>query len=148
MDTIRKTLKSRLWVPPQHRTKILTLQALWSSLSTGTAKIGCLGRGKACGSPRAVCPPKRPRPFTHYRLKFIPQIGNNFFLDVLALSTSSSPKTRFGDPKNPSPRKCRTIPGNSGFLLKNIGMPKKRAIQGIPGNSFCQVQKNTRRNSA
>ena len=49
--------------------KVLTL-ALSSSLDADTAKIGCLGRGKAFGLPPAVCPPKRPRPFTHYRLFF------------------------------------------------------------------------------
>ena len=48
--------------------KMLTLQALLSSLNTGTAKRGCLGRGVAFGCPPAVCPPKRPRPFAHYRI--------------------------------------------------------------------------------
>ena len=43
------------------------LQALSSSLNAGTAKGGCLGRGEALGCPLAVCPPERPRPFTHYR---------------------------------------------------------------------------------
>ena len=38
--------------------KTLTLQALSSSLNAGTAKRGCLSRGKAFGSPPAVCPPK------------------------------------------------------------------------------------------
>ena len=47
--------------------KMLTLQALSSSLNAGTAKRGCLGRGKAFGYPPTVCPPKRPRPFAHYR---------------------------------------------------------------------------------
>ena len=47
----------------------LTLQALSSSLNAGTAKRGCLGRGEAFGvRAPAVCPPKRPRPFAHYRL--------------------------------------------------------------------------------
>ena len=46
---------------------MLTLQALSGSLNAGTAKRGCLGRGKAFGWPPALCPPKRPRPFTHYR---------------------------------------------------------------------------------
>ena len=45
--------------------KMLTLQVLSSSLSAGTAKRGCLGRGEAFGYPLAVCPPKRPRPFAH-----------------------------------------------------------------------------------
>ena len=49
--------------------KILTLQALSSSLNAGTVKWGCLGRGEAFGCPPAVCPLKRPRPFAHYRLK-------------------------------------------------------------------------------
>ena len=48
--------------------KMLTLQALSSSLNAGTAKRGCLGRGEAFGCPPAVRPPKRPRPFAHYRL--------------------------------------------------------------------------------
>ena len=47
--------------------KMLTLQALSSSLNAGTAKRGCLGRGEAVGCPPAVCPPERPRPFAHYR---------------------------------------------------------------------------------
>ena len=47
--------------------KMLTLQALSSSLNAGTAKRGCLGRGEAFGCRPAVCPPKRPRPFAHYR---------------------------------------------------------------------------------
>ena len=48
--------------------KILTLQALSSSLNAGNAKRGCLSRGKAFGSPPAVCPPQRPRPFAWYRI--------------------------------------------------------------------------------
>ena len=47
--------------------KMLPLQALSSSLNAGTAKRGCLGRGEAFGCPPAVCPPKRPCPFAHYR---------------------------------------------------------------------------------
>ena len=47
--------------------KMLTLQALSSSLNAGTAKRGCLRRGEAFGCPPAVCPPKRPRPFAHCR---------------------------------------------------------------------------------
>ena len=47
--------------------KMLTLQALSSSLNAGTAKKGCLGRGEASGCLLAVRPPKRPRPFAHYR---------------------------------------------------------------------------------
>ena len=46
------------------------------------------------------------------------------------------PKTRFGDPKSP-------LQGNAGkfreiqvFLSQHIAMPRKRPIQGIPGNSF------------
>ena len=34
---------------------------------SGTAQRGCPGQGKAFGWPLAVCPPERPRPFTHYR---------------------------------------------------------------------------------
>ena len=49
--------------------KMLTLQALSSSLNAGTAKRGRLGRGQAFGCPPAVCPPKRPRPFAHYKEK-------------------------------------------------------------------------------
>ena len=37
--------------------KMLTLQALSSSLNAGTAKRDCLGRGEAFGCPPAVCPP-------------------------------------------------------------------------------------------
>ena len=52
--------------------KILTLQALSSSLNAGTAKRGCLSRGRAFGpsfgSPPAVCPPERPCPFAPYRV--------------------------------------------------------------------------------
>ena len=47
--------------------KMLTLQARSSSLNADTAKRHCLGRGEAIGYPPAVCPPKRPRPFAHYR---------------------------------------------------------------------------------
>ena len=47
--------------------KMLTLQALSSSLNAGTAKRGCLSRGKVFESPPAVCPPERPRPFARYR---------------------------------------------------------------------------------
>ena len=47
--------------------KMLTLQALSSSLNAGAAKGGCPSRGDAFGCPSAVCPPERPRPFTHYR---------------------------------------------------------------------------------
>ena len=49
--------------------KMLSLQALSSSLNASTAKRGSLSRGKAFEWPLAVCPPKRPRPFTHYREK-------------------------------------------------------------------------------
>ena len=57
--------------PPEKQTKgtvtashkMLTLQALSSSLNAGTAKGGWLG--KRC--PPAVCPPEWPHPFTHYR---------------------------------------------------------------------------------
>ena len=47
--------------------KMLTLQALSSSLNVGTAKGGCVGRGEAFGCPPAVCPPERLHPFTQYR---------------------------------------------------------------------------------
>ena len=48
--------------------KVLSLQALSSSLNAGTGKGGgCLGRGEAFGCPPAVCPPERPRPFTQCR---------------------------------------------------------------------------------
>ena len=47
--------------------KILTLQALLSSLNAGTAKRGGFSRGKDFGSPPAVCSPDRPRPFARYR---------------------------------------------------------------------------------
>ena len=45
--------------------KMLTLQALSSSLNAGTAERGCLGRGEAFECPPAICPPKRPRLFAH-----------------------------------------------------------------------------------
>ena len=47
--------------------KILTLRALSNSLNAGTAKRGCLSRGKAFESPPAVCPPERSRPFARSR---------------------------------------------------------------------------------
>ena len=46
---------------------MLSLQALSRFLNAGAAKGGCLGRGEAFGCPPAVCPPERPRPFTHHR---------------------------------------------------------------------------------
>ena len=54
--------------------KILTLQALSSSLNSGTGKRGCLSRGKAFESPPAVRPPERPRPFARYRFWRGPKI--------------------------------------------------------------------------
>ena len=51
--------------------KMLTLQALSTSLNAGAGKGGCLSRGEAFGCPPAVCPPERPRPFTHYRFKSV-----------------------------------------------------------------------------
>ena len=66
----RQPLKSRLWVLWQHLTKMLSLQALSSSPHAGTTKRGHLGLGEAFGWPPAVCPPKRPRPFTHYRISW------------------------------------------------------------------------------
>ena len=65
-------LTSRLWGTVTASHKILTLQALSSSLNAGTAKRGCLNRGKAFGSPLAVCPPERPRPFALCRLLLCP----------------------------------------------------------------------------
>ena len=47
--------------------KMLTLQALLSSLNAGPAKRSGLGQEEAFGCPPAVCPPRRPRPFAHYR---------------------------------------------------------------------------------
>ena len=47
--------------------KMLSLQALSSSLNAGTAKRGSLDQGKAFGWPPAVCPPKWPRPFARCR---------------------------------------------------------------------------------
>ena len=47
--------------------KMLTLQALASSLNAGTVRKGSLGRGEAFGCPPAACPPERPHPFAHYR---------------------------------------------------------------------------------
>ena len=62
--------------PPEKQTvgtvtashKMLTLQALWSSLNANTAKRAASARREAFRCPPAVCPPKRPRPFAHYRL--------------------------------------------------------------------------------
>ena len=47
--------------------KMLTLQALSSSLNTATAKGAAWAEERLFGCPPAVCPPKRPRPFAHYR---------------------------------------------------------------------------------
>ena len=52
--------------------KMLTLQALSSSLNAGTAKRGRLGQGEPFGCPPAICAPKRPHPFARYREK-VPQ---------------------------------------------------------------------------
>ena len=59
------------------------------------------------------------------------------------ISTSSSPaKCDSGTPKTLSKEKPENSRGEiQGFLLKNIGMPSKRPIQGTPGNSFCGVPK-------
>ena len=46
--------------------KMLTLQALSSSLNASTARKGCMGQGQVFGCSPAVCPPKRPRPCAHY----------------------------------------------------------------------------------
>ena len=46
------------------------------------------------------------------------------------------PKTRFGDPKNPLQANAGKFREIQGFLSNNIEMPRKRPIQGIPGNSF------------
>ena len=46
---------------------MVTLQALSSSLNAGTSKRGCLDGREAFGCPLAVCFPRRPRPFAHYR---------------------------------------------------------------------------------
>ena len=54
-------------VTASHR--MLSLQALSSSLNAGTAKRGFLGQGKAFGRPPAIRPPKRPRPFARCRQK-------------------------------------------------------------------------------
>ena len=37
------------------------------STVTASDQRGCVGQGKAFGWPPAICPPKRPRPFTHFR---------------------------------------------------------------------------------
>ena len=68
--------------------KMLTLQALSSSLNTGTAKGSCLGRGEAFGCPPAVCPPKRPRPFAHQRILGL-QKGSKSHVRVVFESFSS-----------------------------------------------------------
>ena len=49
--------------------KMLTLQAPSSFLNAGTARRGCLGRGEVFRCPPAACPPERPRPFAHSRVK-------------------------------------------------------------------------------
>ena len=71
-DTLRTPEKQTVGtVTASHRKqKMLTLDALSSSLNAGTAEGGCLGRGEAFGCPPAVCPPKRPRPFTHCKCQY------------------------------------------------------------------------------
>ena len=61
--------------------KLLTLQALSSSLNAGLAKEGCLARGEAFGCPPAVCPAERPRPFTHYRNYILYEINGHMLLE-------------------------------------------------------------------
>ena len=70
--------------------KVLTLQALSSSLNAGTAKRGLWGQGKAFGWPPAVCPPKRPRPFARCRLNhfvLITVCSAEFFVVRLGICT-------------------------------------------------------------
>ena len=47
-----------------------------------------------------------------------------------------SPKTRFGDPKNPLQGNAGNFREIQGFLLNNIEIPRERPIQGSPGNAF------------
>ena len=52
------------------------------------------------------------------------------------LTTSSSPENEIRETPKPFPGKCRRIPTDSGFPIKETRNAKKRPIQGIPGNSF------------
>ena len=69
--------------------KMLSLEALSSSLNAGTAKGGCLGRGEAFGCPPAVCPPERPRPFTHHRFWNWKTFRGNFVLQSQRVSNAA-----------------------------------------------------------
>ena len=61
----------RFSIPSKWTRRVWVANCCWpplsSSFNASTAKRGCLGRGKVFGWPPAICPPKRPRPFTHYR---------------------------------------------------------------------------------
>ena len=85
--------------------KMLTLQALLSSLNAG--------RGGAFGCPPAVCPPKRPRPFAHYRILswnwddlFWTIFRPEFFVEIFwnRRSPKNVPKASFAPKNNPAPK--------------------------------------------
>ena len=62
--------------------KMLILQALSSSLNAGAAKGGLPGPSRGF-CPPVICPPERPRPFTHSRFDcnpFEPTIEHKLFL--------------------------------------------------------------------
>ena len=99
--------------------KMLTLQALSSSLNVGIPKRGCLGRGKAFGRPPAVCPTKRPRSFTHYRWfdQILRIIITKLWVSVSSAcswATRSALKTWWFDPEVP----CHTHKQLQGALLQ------------------------------
>ena len=101
--------------------KILTLQALSSSLKAGTAKRGCLRRGEAFGCPPAVCPPKR-RPFAHYRI--------NNFLTSFAGQLSQ--------------RRTPPVPGKNGTKLPMYNIIKQNTAGLSQGRSQFVPQTGSR----
>ena len=77
--------------------KILTLQAL-SSSQCQRCREGVPGPRRGFWVPssaQAVCPPERPRPFTHYRQKLI----GEFLLDLLAGNLAGILRDFFGPTK-------------------------------------------------
>ena len=79
-DDRRRTPEKRTVGSVTASQKMLNLQALSSSLNAGAAKRGCLDRGEAFGCP-PVCPPERPRPFTHYRKAHLSGTKKRGFLE-------------------------------------------------------------------
>ena len=89
--------------------KMLTLQALSSSLNAGTAKRGCLGRGKAFGVTSGTLSPKTAASI--YTLKaFSPKKGL-----VFAVNGASPPPP----PPAPRPRPPPFLLGDGGGFTEN-----------------------------